>query len=119
MRHRRIGPIGAKTLSAAALLAGAAALPAWAQDSTISVVISTQGASVQVDLDCAVTQNGVERREYRQGIAPMRLAFEASALACTVNAAGAVTVEAQNADGSSVSRIQTSGGQLYLNLSSG
>lgn len=119
MSGKRFGPICARAMCLATLLAGAVALPAGAQDSTISVNISTQGASVQVDLDCAVTQNGVERHEQRQGVAPMHLSFDASALACTINAAGPVTIEAQNADGSSVSRIQTSGGQLYLNLSSG
>lgn len=120
MRMLCIGPMVRGSPVAVATLAAAFVTgPAAAQDQTYTLAVSTQGAPVQVTLDCAVVQNGVERHEQRQGVAPMELSFVASSVSCMVSAAGAVVIEAQSADGSSVSRVQTSGGQVRFNLSSG
>ncbi|MEZ5668319.1 MAG: hypothetical protein R3F55_12945 [Alphaproteobacteria bacterium] len=103
----------------AALAVALMAIPATAgAEGPITLSIVADGAGTAVDLTCTVTENGTSRQEVRQGPAPMALSFAASAIQCTIDSDGAITVEARLPNGST-SRSQTSGGQIVMGLAGG
>ena len=97
---------------------GALANSAFSADSTISLSVVAEDPATMVDVRCTVTERGVERTETLTGTTPMEFEFAASAIQCTIDADGAVVVEARRPNGS-VSRSETSGGQVIIGMSGG